>query len=59
MFVEAEEFINAIPESQVRQFLTLKYIVGLSSWDKVAKSVNRKMSGDAARKRVTRYFEKT
>ena len=55
--VEAEEFINAIPESRVRLLLTLKYIEGMS-WDDAAKSVYKKLSGDAARKQVTRYFEK-
>ena len=56
--VEAEEFINAIPESRVRTLLTLKYIEGLS-WDDAAKNVYKKMTGSAARKQVMRYFEKT
>ena len=57
MVMEAEEYINSIPESKVRALLTLKFIEGLT-WDEAAKSIYRKMSGDSARIYISRYFEK-
>lgn len=60
MILKAEEFINSIPdnESIIRTLLTLKYIEDMT-WDEAAKQVYKKMSGDAARKQVIRYFDKT
>ena len=55
--LEAEEYINSIPESRVRLLLTLKYIEG-KTWDEAAKTVYKKMSESAARKFIKRYFEK-
>lgn len=56
--LDAEEFINQIPDSRVRVLLTLKYLEGMT-WDAAARTVYKKMSGDAARKQVQRYFDNT
>ena len=56
--LKAEQFINSLTDSRLRTLLTLKYMGSEDmTWDEVAKNVYRKMSGDAARKTVSRYFE--
>lgn len=55
--LQAELFINSIPDSKIRTLLTLRYIEGWE-WSSVAKALYKKMTGDSARKAVVSYFEK-
>jgi hypothetical protein len=55
--LEAETFIEAINDSQLRNILTLKYIEG-ETWEAAAHKTYHRMSGDAARMKVNRYFRK-
>ena len=53
---DAELFIDSISDSKVRMILTLRYIEG-EEWNDVAKKVYRKMTGDAARMSIIRFFK--
>lgn len=53
--LEAEQFIDSIPDSKMRTLLTLKYLEGMT-WDEVAKNVYRKMTEGSVRKYVNKYF---
>lgn len=52
----AEKFIDEIPDTNVR-VLVREYIINGATWENAAKTVYKKMSAEAARKCVTRYFE--
>jgi len=54
--LDAEEYIDSIGDSKMRTILTLRFLEGLE-WDKVAKKIYKKMTGDAARKAVKKFFE--
>jgi len=55
---EAEIYIDSIPDSKIRTLMTLRYLEG-KEWDEVAKTFYKKMTADAARKAIFRYFENT
>ena len=53
----AEQYIASIPDSKIRTILTLRFIEG-QEWDEVAYNMYKKMTGDSARKCISRFFEK-
>lgn len=53
--LDAELFIDSIPDSKIRTLLTLRYLEG-RRWNDVAKHFY-KMKPDAARKAVERFFK--
>ena len=56
--LKAEQFINSLSDSRLRTLLTLKYMGSEDmTWDEVAKSMYRKMTGDYARQYVAKFFE--
>ncbi|MCL2415834.1 MAG: hypothetical protein FWD01_03375 [Defluviitaleaceae bacterium] len=55
--LEAEKFISEITDSKIRTLLTLRFLEG-EYWEDVGKNVHWKISGDAARKSVMRFFGK-
>lgn len=52
----AEDFIDKLTDSQLRQIIELKFITGMS-WNMVAQRVYEYPDGDRARKKVGRYFK--
>ena len=52
----AEDFIEKLTDSQLRQIIELKYIRGMS-WNMVAQRVYDYPDGDRARKKTERYFK--
>ena len=57
MIVTITEFINAIPDSHIRQIVEYRYIQGLS-WRKTAKKLDLYTSPDSARMALNRYMQK-
>ena len=55
--VEIESFVDGLKDSRLRQIIEYRYVKGMP-WNVVAKNVYGYPSGDAARKAVTRFFEK-
>lgn len=54
---EIETFVDGLEDSRLRQIIEYRYVKGMP-WNAVAKNVYGYPSGDAARKAVTRFFEK-
>ena len=54
--LEAEEYIATIADSKIRTLLTLRFLEGME-WEQVARKIYKKMTGDAARKAVKKFFE--
>ena len=54
---EIETFVDGLKDSRLRQIIEYRYVKGMP-WNAVAKNVYGYPSGDAARKAVTRFFEK-
>lgn len=55
---EIEKFIDTLQDSKLRQIIEYRYVKGMA-WNVVAKNVYGYPNGDAARKAVTRFFEKS
>ena len=55
LVLAAEDFISSIPDGKTRTLLSLRYLEGME-WNDVAKRIYKKMTGDAARKSVARFF---
>lgn len=55
---EIEAFIEGLQDSRLRQIIEYRYVKGMS-WNEVAKNVYGYPNGDAARKAVKRFFEKS
>jgi hypothetical protein len=53
---KAEDFIDGIDDSQIRQIIELKYIRGFS-WNMVASRVYGYPNGDRARMKIERFFK--
>lgn len=54
--LQAERFILSIPDSRIRTLLTLRFLEG-ESWESAAKKFYKKMTANAARMCVERFFE--
>lgn len=52
---EANEFINNIEDSLIRQAITLKYVDGMS-WENIAKKMGSSTTPDSIRMAVNRYM---
>lgn len=55
---EIEAFIEGLQDSRLRQIIEYRYVKGMP-WNAVAKNVYGYPNGDAARKAVKRFFEKS
>ena len=55
---EIEAFIESLQDSRLRQIIEYRYVKGMP-WNVVAKNVYGYPNGDAARKAVKRFFEKS
>lgn len=55
---EIECFIETVEDSKLRQIIELRYIKGMA-WNTVAQKVYGYPNGDAARKKIKRFFKKT
>jgi hypothetical protein len=55
---QAEIFISQIEDAKIRTLLTSKYIEG-KSWEEAGNNFYWRMTKDAARMSVKRFFEKT
>lgn len=53
---KAEKFIALVPDATVRVLLKARFLEGWP-WEIAARIIYKQMTADAARKRVTRYFE--
>lgn len=53
----AEDFIDSLKDSQLRQIIELRFMQGMS-WNMVSSRVYDYPDGDRARKKVDRYFKK-
>ena len=51
-----KEWITTLHEDRIKRIFELRYLDGLS-WESVALRVYGRACGDAARKRVVRFFE--
>ena len=54
---EANEFIEGIDDSLVRQIITLRYVNGLT-WEQVAASIGGNNTADSVRKIAERFLQK-
>ena len=54
---QIEEFIAAIPRSDIRQIIEYRYVTGLS-WAETSKRMYKHAHKDTARKALERFFEK-
>jgi hypothetical protein len=54
---EANEYINGIDDSLIRQILSLRYVNGLT-WEQVAASIGGGNTADSVRKAAERFLEK-
>lgn len=55
---EIEAFIESLQDSRLRQIIEYRYVKGMP-WNVVAKNVYGYPNGDAARKAVKRFYEKS
>ena len=55
---DIEVFIESLKDSWLRQIIEYRYVKGMA-WNEVAKNVYGYPNGDAARKAVKRFFEKS
>ena len=55
--VEMEDYIESIPDSEVRRIIRFRYINNLS-WNQVARRMGPGYMEDACRKKLNRFFEK-
>lgn len=53
---EIEAWVKTVPDSTVRHLIELRFIEG-RTWNATAQRVYGKPCGDAARKRISRFFE--
>ena len=53
---EIEEWLDSLDDPEIKALCRYRYILGYT-WTAVAMRVYRRPAEDAARKRVTRYFE--
>jgi len=54
---EIEEYIETVPDSLIRQIITLRYVNGLS-WKQIAAHIGGGNTADSARKMCNRFLEK-
>ena len=54
---ELEEYVDTVPDSLIRQIITLRYINGLS-WQQVAQHIGGGNTADGVRKLCNRYIKK-
>lgn len=54
--IEAEEYIQTIQDSRLRQILRYKYVDGLT-WQQVAKRMKGRCTADSCRIEVKRFFQ--
>lgn len=57
IIIDVEEFINYVPDSEMRSLLRLYYIDG-KSWREAAVAMGEGYSEDACKKKAQRFFEK-
>lgn len=57
LVVEVEEYIQKIPDSEIRRIARMRYIENLS-WRKVAVHMGKGYTEDTCRKKIERFLEK-
>lgn len=55
---ELDSLVFNIPDSEIRQILTIGYLMSESDWEKVADHFGRDISGRAYREKAKRFLEK-